>query len=587
VLLETGAFAGLTGGAIGLVFRLPNFPTASFFAVSVMVVTYHIFSEWLSLIVKTRSSQAVRKLLDLQPETAQVIKRSGEITTPVSEVRVGDLVRIRPGERVPVDGKVVRGHSAVDLSLITGEPLPVDCQEGDSVFGGSVVIHGSLVVKVTVVGEETFLSRIAKHVEDARAMKPGLLHLVDRILRIYTPTVLILASLAVLFWSLGSILLGSQPDLQRAVFSGLSVLVMGYPCALGISAPLSIVRGAGEAALQGVLMRTGEAFQAFRKAGYVVMDKTGTLTEGRPFLLEIEPAGCTEEELIRIAASVEDASEHPLAQAIVREALNRKLKLLDMDSFQAVPGKGTVARIGGNRVAVGNRSFLEEMGFKMDFLSSRLDQLERLGRTVVVVGQAGSALGAIALGDRVRQDAGSLVTSLRALGVKTVLLTGDNEQNAKLIAEQLGIDLFFAGVLPEKKAAIIRSIQQRGIVAMIGDGINDAPALMQANIGIAMGSGTDIAIESADIIVMGNRLESVMAARKISRYSYGKMLQNITLAIVFNGIGIPLAATGLVYPVWAMAAMAVSVTAIFMNSLWGRSSLFFDAVLSVIRPHMD
>src|SRR6266851_1004056 len=294
VLVEFGAFAGLAGGSVGLAFHPPGYPTAAFFAVAVMVLTYHIFSEWLSLIVKTRSSQAVKQLLDLQPETAHVLRAASEVEVPVEDVKVGDLVRIRPGERIPVDGVVLSGHSGVDQSLITGEPIPVEKVEGDVVLGGSINGTGTLLVKDTSVAEGSFLQQIIRHVEDARALKPGILHLVDRVLRVYTPTVLIIAALAVIGWLVGSWLGTGQVDMERAVFAGLSVLVMGYPCAVGISAPLSIVRGAGQAAEHGILMRTGEAFQGFRTVKQIVFDKTGTLTEGRPVVREIETIDVTE-----------------------------------------------------------------------------------------------------------------------------------------------------------------------------------------------------------------------------------------------------------------------------------------------------
>jgi len=298
VLVEFGAFAGLAGGLIGLAFHPANYPTVPFFSVAVMVLAYHIFSEWLSLIVKTRSSQAVKKLLDLEPATAHVAKDGKEEEVPLENVRVGDLVRILPGERVPVDGQVESGESDVDESLVTGEPLPVEKRTGDRTLSGSLNGHGTLLVRVTVVGEESFLRQVIRSVEDARALKPGLLHLVDRVLRVYTPFVLLAAAGATLFWLLGPLVAGSSPDLQRAMFAGLSVLVMGYPCAVGISAPLSIVRGAGEAAERGLLMRTGEAFQALRRIQHVVFDKTGTLTEGRPALREIVPVGIPEAELL-------------------------------------------------------------------------------------------------------------------------------------------------------------------------------------------------------------------------------------------------------------------------------------------------
>jgi len=584
VLLEAGAFAGLGGGLIGLIFQPPGFPTTPFFAVAVMVVTYHIFSEWLSLIVKTRSSQAVKRLLDLQPETARVVRDNQDLKLGVEEINIGDLVRIRPGERVPVDGKVTSGHSSVDQSHVTGEPIPVEKTKGDDVVGGSINGTGTLLIKVTAVGEESFLQQVIRQVEDARALKPGLLHLVDRILRIYTPTVLSLAILSFIGWLAGSYFFGGQVDLQRAAFAGLSVLVMGYPCALGISAPLSIVRGAGEAADKGILMRTGEAFQGYRLATCIVFDKTGTLTEGRPLVREIEASRSTEEELLAVAGAAENSSEHPLAQAIVNAAFDRDVDLPDVQEFEAVPGKGVTARLAEVDVVVGSPGFLEEQGIGLEDLGGRIGELEEAGRTVIAVAKNEHLQGIVALGDRLRVDAAETIAAMGKAGLKTVLLTGDNERAAQRIAREVGIDVVYAGVKPGDKADIIRKLQKSGKVAMVGDGINDAPALMQADIGVAMGSGTDIAIESADIIILGDRTELTMTAREISHRSYRKMLQNIVLAFMFNGIGIPLAATGLIYPVWAMVAMAVSVTAIFFNSLWGRPSLFFDAILSVGQP---
>jgi len=585
VLLEIGAFAGIAGGVIGLVLDRPDYPTAPFFAVSVMVGTYHIFSEWLSLIVKTRSSQAVKRLLDLQPETARVVRDGKEIELPIEEVMVGDFVRIRPGERIPADGTVVSGHSGVDQSLVTGEAIPVEKVEGDSVIGGSINGTGTLLVKIAVVGEGSFLSQVIRHVEDARALKPGILHLVDRVLRVYTPTVPVVAALAVIGWLVGSWLAGGHADIERAVFAGLSVLVMGYPCAVGISAPLSIVRGAGQAAEHGILMRTGEAFQGFRLVKQIVLDKTGTLTEGRPLVREIEAirrAG--EDELLFLAAAAEASSEHPLAHAVVEAAFERRLTPPALDSFEALPGKGVIARLGSREVIVGNPRFLADRGADLSQLQSRIEALEAAGRTVIGIAEEGRALGIIALGDTLRPDAVKAVAALRNAGLKTVLVTGDNERAARWVAREVGIDEVHAGILPQDKAAIVRQLQANARVAMVGDGINDAPALMQADVGIAMGGGTDIAIESADIIILSNRLDALPVAREISSRSYRKMVQNVSLAFLFNGIGIPIAATGLIYPIWAMVAMAVSVTAIFFNSLWGTPRLFFDAIRSVGQP---
>lgn len=583
VLLEAAAFAGLGGGLYGLAAGGPEFPTAPFFCVAVMVCNYHIFSEWLSLIVKTRSSQAVRRLLDLQPDTARVVRNGSDLELELAQVALGDLVRIRPGERIPVDGTVVQGRSAVDQSLVTGEPAPVERTIGDSVTGGSMNGLGTLLVRVTAVGGESFLQRVAREVEDARALKPGMLHVVDRVLKVYAPAVLSLSALALFGWVAVPMMLGNAPDYERAVFAGLTVLVMGYPCALGVSAPLSIVRGAGEAAERGILMRTGEAFQGFRLATHIAFDKTGTLTEGKPVLRELVAVGCSDAELLGLAAAAEAASEHPLASAVMAAALERGVALPELTDFEAVPGRGVRARRNGDHLMIGNPRFLAEEGTELEAHADCMRRLESAGQTIVGIACAKELLGLLAFGDRVRPEAGAAVAHFKRLGLRTLLLSGDSWAAASRVGAEAGLDEVHAGMLPQDKADLIRALQKTGNVAMVGDGINDAPALMQANVGIAMGGGTDIAIDSADIIVLDNRLAAVVEAREISRWSYRKMVQNVCLAILFNGIGVPLAATGLVYPIWAMSAMAVSVTAIFFNSLRGRPRLFFDAILSVGR----
>jgi len=581
VLVEIGAFAGLAGGVIGVVLRPEGYPTAAFFAVSVMVLTYHLFSEWLSLIVKTRSAQSVKRLLDLQPETAHVVVDGDERDRPIEQVEANMQVRVRPGERIPVDGEVVDGRSAVDEALITGEPLPVEKNTGDTVVGGAINGNGTLLIRVTAVGSESFLHQVIGSVEDARALKPGLLHVVDRVLQIYTPTVLTIAVLAFLAWTLGPLAFGADPELQRAVFAALTVLVMGYPCAVGISAPLSIVRGAGEAADKGVLMRTGEAFQALRKVDTVVFDKTGTLTEGRPAVRAIHSVDGDDDALLALTAAVEAASEHPLGRAVVEAALERGLDFPEVNDFQAESGRGVTARIKGDVIRIGSPAFLDGLGIDRSALNESVANAEQQGHTVILAARGDQLLGAIALGDALRADTVDTIARLHDLGIRTAMLTGDNERTARHIAQRAGIDDVKAGVLPADKAEALRAMQRDARIAMVGDGINDAPALMQADVGIAMGSGTDIAIDAADIIILNGRLGAVITAWEISRWGYRKMLQNVSLAFLFNGVGIPLAATGLIYPVWAMVAMAASVTAIFVNSLWQRPGMFFDAVASV------
>ena len=580
VLLEFGAFAGLAGGVIGLLLRPPDYPTAPFFAVSVLIVNYHLFSEFLSLLVKTRSSQSVRRLLELQPDTARVVRDGIDHDIPIAAVQVGDRVRVRPGERIPVDGRVESGHSTVDESMVTGEPMPVVKAGGDGVVGGSINGSGSLVLEVTVVGEATFLQQVVRHVEDARALKPGLLHLVDRILVVFTPLVLGVAGLAFVGWAVGPWLVGGAPDLQRAVFATLSVLVMGYPCAVGIAAPLAIVRGAGAAAEQGIVMRTGEAFQAFGSVRTIVLDKTGTLTEGRPRVRELVAVG-DPDELLRLAAAVESQSEHPLGLAILDEAFERRVEVPAIDAFESFAGRGVTALIEGRRIVVGRPGWLAEQGLDLAPQADRMTGLEGLGLTVVAVGVDGELLGLIALGDEVRADAQQAVGAMRDAGLVPVMVTGDNRRAAERVSRRLGIERVYAEVLPGEKAEIVRELQREGRVAMVGDGINDAPALMQADVGIAMGRGTDIAIESSDIILVRDRLELVLAARDVSIRSYRKTKQNVVLAFLFNGIGVPAAATGLVHPMWAMAAMALSVTAIFINSVGDRPAILVEALQSV------
>ncbi|WP_103382807.1 heavy metal translocating P-type ATPase [Pseudonocardia dioxanivorans] len=583
VLLEVGAFAGIAGGVIGLTGVLPGYPTAEFFAVSVLVATYHIFSEWLSLLVKTRSSQAIKKLLDLQPERARLIDADGaESEVALEQVAVGQRVRVRPGEGIPLDGRIVAGESAVDLALVTGEPVPAEVGPGQEVVGGSINGTGTLLIEVTATGAEGFLAQVVRHVEDSRALKPGILHLVDRVLRLYTPTVLTVSGLALLGWLAGSWALAGEPDVQRAVFAALGVLVMGYPCAVGIAAPLAIVRGTGAAADAGIVMRTGEAFQTFRLVRRVVLDKTGTVTVGQPTVRGIEARDGNPDQVLALAAAAEQHSEHPLARAVITHAEQRGVAMDEATEFESVTGAGVHATVAGQAVRVGQPGFLTDAGIDLAELTDSIEGWQAAGHTVIVVAADQHALGAIALGDELRPDAAQAVVAMRTAGMEPVLVTGDNPRAAGHIGAELGIDDVRAGVRPEGKAEIVRELQADGTrVAMVGDGVNDAPALMQADVGIAAGGGTDIAVESADIVLLRDELTTVLDARTISSRAYRRTRTNVGLAFTFNGIGIPLATTGLVSPVWAMVAMAASVTSIFVNSLGARPSLLFEAINSV------
>ncbi len=570
VLMEISAFGGLLGGAVGLV--NPVFRSHEFFGVAVFVTAYHILGGYTSRLVRTRASQAVKKLLSLQPPTARVVEGGREIERPVEEVREGDRVRIRPGEQIPVDGVVVEGASAVDEGLVTGEPIPREKLPGSEVIGGSVNNSGTLLVRVTRVGEGSFLRQVARLTQEARALKPGILLLLDRILRYFVPGVLAVGAAAFVFWTLGAWRLWGAPDWDRAGFAALAVLVMGYPCALGMATPLAMIRGGGEAARQGILMRSAASFQSFKDVSVVVLDKTGTITHGEPRVVEVVPAeGWDTDRLLALAASAEQLSEHPLGQAVVKAARAKGLRLDRAETFEAAPGRGIRATVAGAPVLVGTLRFLAESGLDAGALARAAEGPEARAQTAVGVAADGRAVGLIALADTLKDDAVEAIARLRAAGLEPVMITGDNARTARAVAEQVGIREVWAQILPAEKAERVRQFQRQGHrVAMVGDGINDAPALMQADVGLAIGSGTDIAIESADVVLVGERLAAVVDAYHIARRTYRKTIQNLALAFAFNGVGVPLATTGLVAPVWAMAAMAASVTTVLANSFRGR-----------------
>lgn len=579
VLLEFGAFGGLAGGLIG--FAIPSFPIMDFFAVAVFITTYHILSGYVSLRVRTKSSQAVRRLLELQPPTARVIRDGKEVVVNIEEVVKGDLVRIRPGEKIPVDGIVVDGYSTVDQSLVTGESVPVEKEVKDEVIGGSVNLTGSLKVEVTRIGEESFLQQVARYIEEARAMKPGILQLVDVVLKYYVPGVLIASATGFLIWSAGLWIFAGQPDIPRAIFAALAVLVMGYPCALGMATPLALIRGGGMAAEKGILIRSSEAFPALKSLNKVVLDKTGTITRGKPSVVEIKPLGNIDSNsALFIAASAEKLSEHPLARAVVEKAeqvkaeqkLDEKAEeTTEIKEFVNFPGRGVKGTLNGKAIVVGSPRFAAEQGIDTARIKDDIANMQEKGQTVIVVGQEKEALALIGIADLIKEDALETVEILKEAGLEPIMITGDNERTAKAVARQVGIDTVLADVLPNEKADQVRKLQDKGYrVAMVGDGINDAPALMQADVGIAIGAGTDIAIESADVILISDRLSALIDAYFIGKNSYNRTKYNLMLAFSFNGVGVPAAMTGLVHPIWAMAAMVASVSVVLLSSFGGR-----------------
>ncbi|MDA8110665.1 MAG: cation-translocating P-type ATPase [Betaproteobacteria bacterium] len=560
VLLSFSALGAFAAGLVG--FAVPSFPAADFFGAAALLMTYHILSSFVAGLVRTRASQAVRKLLELQPATARVVRDGKEVEVPVADMTVGELVRVRPGERIPLDGEVVEGVAAIDESMVTGEPLPVTKVAGAAVIAGSLDSDGVLLARVTKPAGESFVARVAREVEAAKALKPAILVLVERILLVYVPVVLGIAAAAFLGWTIAGMASSASLE-QRALYAALTVLVMGYPCALGMATPLALIRGGGEAAARGILVRSAEAFQALKDVRAVVFDKTGTLTQGKPRVL-----GVVADDLLAMAAAVERFSRHPLAKAIVDEADARGLELGEIEDFHETPGRGLSGTLGGERLLAGSPRFLEEHGIALPAdIGARLPA----SATLVGVARGGRLLGLIPLGDEARPDAQSVIRALTARGIEPILVTGDHRRAAEALAAQLGIRRFRGEALPADKAEYVRSLQREGPrVVMVGDGINDAPALMQADVGVAFDAGTDIAIESADAVVMNHALTAIPDLLSIGGRSYAKTVQNLAIAFTFNGIGIPVAATGILHPAWAMAAMAASVTLVLTNSFGGR-----------------
>ncbi len=578
VLLSIGVIGAYLGGVLGAPipvldwYGFVGFPAVDFFGVVVFLTAYHLLSGWVSLKVRTKASESVRKLLDMQPPTARVVRDGRELEVPIEAVVLADRVRIRPGERIPVDGRVLTGASAVDESIVTGESIPVEKSAGETVIGGAINQTGTLLVEVTRIGEQSFLNQVARQVEEAKAMKPGIVVAVDRVLKVYVPVVLAVALLALVFWGLAPAAWTAGPGWVRAIYAAVTVLVMGYPCALGMATPLALIRGGGMAAERGILIRSGEAFQILTEISHVMLDKTGTLTEGKPELVDaigltdLDPAG-----LLCLAAAAEAPSEHPLGRAIVAAAERQGIDYPDCAEFRAMPGAGVRATVDGRRVLVGTAALLGTEGIDVEPSLAALAQQQDRGRTAVVLAVDGAVASVLALADAVKPDAAAAVAALGARGLAVSLVTGDNRTTAAAVASAVGIERVAAELTPGDKAARIRELQAGGArVAMVGDGINDAPALMQADVGVAIGGGADIAIESSDIVALGNRLGAVVDGFAIGAASYRKTVQNLILAFLFNGVGVPLAATGLVEPSWAMVAMALSISAVLANSFGAR-----------------
>ncbi len=530
-----------------------------YFEASAVIVTMILLGKWLEERAKRSASEAIRKLMALRPETARVLRDRAEVEVPVAEVRVGDIVVLRPGERVPVDGRVLEGESEFDESLVTGESMPVRRGPGDTVIAGALNGPGLVRIAATRVGRDTTLARIARLVEHAQAGKAPIQRLVDRVAAVFVPVVVGIAAVTFLAWWLGT------GEVEPALVAAVSVLVIACPCALGLATPTALVAGTGAAARAGILIRDIETLERAHAVDTVVFDKTGTLTEGRPAVVEVLPAGPGEDELLALAASAQRGSEHPLGRAVVRAAEERGLPITEPQSFRAVPGQGLEARVHGRDVRIGRPGFVEVP--EAAWLD-RARALEEAARTVVAVAVDGAFAGLLALADRPRDDAARAVAELRRRGLLVVLLSGDNRATAEAVARELGIDRVLAPVRPEDKANRIAELQREGrVVAMVGDGINDAPALAAADVGIAMGSGADVALETAGITLARPRPSLVPAALDIARATRRKIWQNLFWAFIYNVAGIPLAAAGLLDPAIAGAAMAMSSVSVVTNAL--------------------
>ncbi|MGE6371158.1 heavy metal translocating P-type ATPase [Stutzerimonas stutzeri] len=581
VLISMGSLPPYLIGLLGFLY-----PMTSFVEMSATIMTFHLLGRYLEARAKGRASQAIRKLVTLGAKTARIERDGAEIEVSVKALQPGDIMIVRPGDKIPTDGEVVGGESHVDESIATGESLPVYKEPGSTVLGATINKEGRLRVRATRVGGDTFLSQVIRLVDQAQGSRVPIQEFADRMTGRFVPLVLLVSVASLLAWLLLPELLrpvlvwgagflpwvnptASVPVL--AMLSAVAVLVIACPCALGLATPTALMVGSGLGAERGILIRSGEAIQTFKDVTVMVLDKTGTITRGEPRLTEVITAeGMDEGQLLKWAASVESASEHPIARAIVEGARTRGVEPGEVDDFRSAGARGVHGEVAGVPIIIGNRLLLAEEGVAgLEALDSALDQLEARGRTAVIVAAAGVAGGIVAVADTIKEESRQAIRAMHALGLRVVMVTGDNERAARAVADEVGIDEVRAGVLPAGKVDAVRDLQARHgeHVAMVGDGINDAPALKQANVGIAIGAGADVAIEAADVTLVRGELTGVVEAMYLSRLTFRKIVQNLIWASAYNGAAIPIAAFGLLHPMIGVVAMTASSLSVIGNSL--------------------
>ncbi len=560
------------------------FPAASFIEMATTIVTFHLLGRFLEIKARGRASQAIKKLLQLGAKTARILVEGKEAEVPVESVKQGDMMVVRPGEKIPTDGIIVEGKTAIDESMATGESMPVKKKEGDEVIGATINQYGLLKVKATKVGKDTFLSQVIKLVEECQGSKVPIQEFADRITGYMVPAILLIALLTTVSWLVFpdffmSIITWGQPFLPwintelglitLALFAGIAVLVISCPCALGLGTPTALMVGTGIGAENGILIRNGEAIQTMKEVHTIVFDKTGTITKGKPEVTDlVKINGFGDRDLIYFAASVEQGSEHPLAQSILEAAKKKKFKLGNVTNFKAVTGKGIKGKVNGKEIAIGNQKLMKELKADFSTLIKDVERLEDEAKTAMLLSVDKKPAGIIAVADTLKEDSVQAIKELEKMGIKTVMITGDNRRTGRAIGKKVGISEVLAEVLPEDKVAEIKRLQNEfGTIAMVGDGINDAPALKQANVGIAIGTGTDIAIESSDITLVRGDLSAVVTAVKLSQAIFRKIKQNYFWAWFYNILAIPLAATGLLHAMIGVAAMSFSSVNVVWNSL--------------------